>query len=331
MKLRKSFTIASLISLSSTFAGIAPGNALAAELTDLNKDLEIMGTILQTAVKQTRGGDKRSKYRVRSVDTTYLASQGAVFTIRTSGAGHSFFKFFDDDFNVFVEEGSEHAPVPPVPPVPGVESTRFENVVIDIDPEELEDIAEGAIEQAHEALRSVRMKMRDLRHEERELSFEEREIERRKRDIEFEQRRAEGERQNELENELKALDNELAKLNSEKNKVVKIRVEMEEENKEKAKKRHAEEAAKRKQFLTGFEDAVTDSFCRYGSGMKSLNKNEKVNVVLQNFGQQSTDPQSRNNTKQDRIYVFNYKDIRDCATDKIDAKKLLGKAEVYYF
>ena len=331
MKLRKSFTIASLISLSSAFAGIAASSAHAAELTDLNKDLEIMGTILQTAVKQTTGDDKRGKYRVREVNSTYLAGQGAVFTMNTSGGGHSFFRFFDDDFNVFFENDGGHAPVPPAPPIPVIDSADYENVVIDIDPEELEDIAEGAIEQAHEALRNVRMKMRDLRHEEREITFEEREIQRRKRDIEFEQRRADDDRQNELTKELKELEKELAKLNSEKSKVVKIRVEMEEDNKEKAKKRHAEEAARRKQFLASFEDAIADSFCRYGSGMKSLNKKEKVNVVLQNFGQQSKEPKRSRNTKQDRIYVFNYKDIRDCVADNIDAKKLLSKAEVYYF
>ena len=168
MKLRKSFTIASLISLSSAFAGVAASGAHAAELTDLNKDLEIMGTILQTAVKQTTGDDKRGKYRVREVNSTYLAGQGAVFTMNTSGGGHSFFRFFDDDFNVFFENDGGHVPVPGSS-IPVIDSADYENVVIDIDPEELEDIAEGAIEQAHEALRNVRMKMRDLRHEERKL------------------------------------------------------------------------------------------------------------------------------------------------------------------
>lgn len=331
MKLRKTLTFVTLVSLSSTFAGAIGNTAMAAELADLNKDLEIMGTILQTAVKQNADGGKRNRYRVRDIESTYLAGQGAVFTMNTSGSSQHFFRFFDDDFNVFFEEGDIKAPVPPLPPVPVIDSADYENVVIDIDPEELEEIAEGAIEQAHEALRNVRSKMRDLRHEERELTFEEREIERRKRDIEFEQRRADGDRQQELKDELKELEMELAKLNKEKSKVVKIRVEMEEDSKEKAKKRQAEETAKRQQFLAGFEDAVADSFCRYGSGMKSLNKNEKVNVVLQNFGQQSSDPKRRSQSKQDRIYIFNYKDIRDCVADKIDANKLLDKAEVYYF
>lgn len=330
MTTRKLLTLTRLVTLSGALAGGIATSLSAAELTDLNKDLEIMSTILQTAVQQNGTGDQRAAFRVRGVSYTYLADQGAVFTVETSQSGYHIREFFDEfDFDVFLDE---RAPKPPRPPMPThvIDGADYENIVIDVDPDQLQDIAEGAIEQAHKALSNLRGKMRELREEERDLTFEEREIERRKRDIEFELRRAEGERQQELQAELDEIQAELAKLYDEKNKVVKIRVEMEQEKQQKAQQKQAQEAEKRQQFLSSFEAAVTDSFCRYGSGMKSLDKNQKVNVILTGIGQPQSDKKRRHD-RQDRIYVFEYKHIRDCVADKIDANKLLEKAEVYSF
>mgnify|MGYP000076608708 CR=1 FL=1 len=77
--------------------------------------------------------------------------------------------------------------------------------------------------------------------------------------------------------------------------------------------------------MAGFEESVGDMLCKYGAGIKALPKDENVSFVLSKFG--STDSRS----KQDKIYVFQHKDIQDCVRDKIDANKLLSQANTYMF
>lgn len=295
--------------------------AASTDLKDLNKDLEIMSTILKTSLKQST---REVDVRVRNVKSTYLSGQGAVFSVSTSGHSMKVGEMFNG-FHIELPDLPELPEVPDVSEV--ITHSDGDSIVIDIG-EDFEFIAAEAMEQAREGLRVAREKIRELRFEERDLNYEQRDLVRRKRDIEFESKRADDERKKELADELKEIDAELAKLDGERKEVKKYVIKLESERKEKVKEQLAQRKASRTQFLAAFEEALADTLCSYGAGLKAMSNDEKVNVILERFGEEKT---KRNNANQDRIYVFNKSDIKSCVADKINADKLLEKAKVYYF
>lgn len=302
-----------------SLACLMSASAMAAtpDLEGLNKDLEIMGTILQTTFKQS---GKDSDMRVSNVTSTYLAGQGAVFSMRSRGGRWDFSHFLEGlELDVMIPE-------PPEPP----------EVVMELDDDdgmsdfekEVHFITYSALDQAKEGLRVVHERLRDLGHNQRELEEDRRDLSYRQRDIKFEMKHADEKRAKELQAELKEVEDKLDKLQKEQAKVQESRAKLREESRKKEEEQQQKREATRKSFLTQFESGLGEALCRYGSGLRSLPANERVSIVLQQFGDEKT---KRNRAQKDRIYVFKNSDIKSCVTEKISQKKLLELAEVYNF
>lgn len=294
-------------------AGMFAASVQAApQLEELSKELEIMSSIMQTSYKQNR--DKKG-ISVRTLQSTYLAGQGVVFRIQTSGSHRYRFSF----------NGIDHViPVPPVAPQIEVNGSAIvienEGHVI-----EYESIGEE-LERVRELFVESNDKLSELRDKQRELNWEAREVERRNRDNEFEKRHAEGERRAELEKETKELQKELAKIRERQREVEKYAQQLQEEQREANSKRVAAAQEQSKKFLAEFEQNSADILCKYGSGLKSLPAGEHITLVLDGYA----DTKGRGKS-QDRIYVFDYKDVQSCVAGKLDTQKLLGKANTYQF
>lgn len=286
-------------------------------LVELSNELEIMTNILQTALKQqssSRG------IRFRSIDTTYLAQQGVVFEIKTSGLESGFGLNFSG-----LMSGLQNMPEPPEPPEGAVSfigndgSWEFE-----ID-QEWEDYARDAVERVRDAMHHSSDKLRELREEERELAWEQRDYSRKLRDIEFEKRNASDETLREIVKREKEFKKELDELEKKKVAVTQKSEKLEQEQRQQAEKHNAARKKEHTRFLADFEAGVGDVLCRYGAGIKALPSDQNISFILPNFG--LTDSRA----KQDKVYVFKQKDIQDCVKDKIDTDKLLGKVETYLF
>lgn len=294
-------------------ATLSAGQASAqTNLQELHNELQIMSSILQTSLKQNN--DARG-IRFRSIGATYLAGQGVVFEVNTSGSSGSF------SFDLGEIIGSIPMPVAPISPGGGDGHFEFK-----FDHEFFEDIDEDAMDEVNESMREARERLRELRERERELSWEQRDYERRRRDLEFEKRNAEGERRKELDEEMQELESESKILESKRAELNKYAAELEAEQKKQTEQRQSALQQQYKRFLAGFENSIGEVLCRYGAGIKAVPEDENISFVLPRF---SSSAQARE--KQDRIYVFKNKDIRECVKEKITADKLLSKAYSYSF
>ena len=104
--------VTTLATLLGTLIGSATLSSVATaqDLPELDRQLTIMSGVIETALKQDT---RKDKVRFRGIESTYLAKQGVVFTIRTGGMS----RVFDFDFGEFL---SVIPGAPPAPPAPSV-------------------------------------------------------------------------------------------------------------------------------------------------------------------------------------------------------------------
>lgn len=279
------------------------------DVKELTDELEIMTSILQTSLRQN---DKGSAIRTRSIEVTYLANQGVVFDISTT-RGSSHFNF---DF-------SSMPMVPPVPPVPVNGSER--EWIVEFENQDWSEIAHEAMDHAHDAMEKVREQLRDLNDKSRDYNWQVRDYERKRRDLEFEMRSADNQRKKEIQTDLKDLEGQIKSVELKQKEAQQFASNLEKQQKQKADEKAKAMNAQIKQFVVNFENNVSSALCKYGAGIKALDINENVSFVLSNFGD------NLRGSRQDRIYVFSHSDVQDCVKDKVDANKLLTKAEIYSF
>jgi hypothetical protein len=289
------------------------------DLGALDKELEIMSSILHTALKQGAG---KGNIRYRSISAQYLAQQGVVFDVNSSGwSGRH------RNFNVNLGDGVQFISPESFGSVDMHEiERRVEEAMEEIEESDWGVVVEEALRGSMDAIEMTRDRLRDLHSEERELSYEQRELQREKRELEFESRNTEGEQEKKrLEKRREKLEKDAKRIKERRDAINERAEKIEQEKKEKAEARIAEYRKNTTAFLANFEGEVADSLCRYGAGLRALPENEKVTFVLSKFGDGTP------GEKKDRIYVFSYKDIRACVSERIDANELLTKAETYVF
>lgn len=289
------------------------------DLVAIDKELEIMSSILHTALKQSAGN---GGIRYRSISAQYLARQGVVFDVNSSSRGAH--RNFDDFPQHFIVAPEPFAPID----VQEIEQQVEEAIeqVEETEWEEWGDFVGDALRGSMQALEATRDHLRDLQNQERELSYEQREVEREKRELEFESRNTEGDREAKtLEKRREKLEKQARRIKERRAAIAERAEKIEKEKKVKREARLAEYRENTKAFLANFEGEVADSLCRYGAGLRALPENEHVSFVLSSFGDGTP------GEKKDRIYVFSYKDIRSCVSEKIDTNELLTKAETYAF
>lgn len=302
--------------IATLIAATISSGAMAQDLDSLSKELEIMSGVIKTSLQQDTG---RSGIRLRSINSTYLANQGVVFEINTSGKGYSI-SFNGKDISF---------PAPPAPPAPVavitdevmVSENNFEFIV----EQEWEEQVNEAVHIVREVFSERSDELRDLTSELRDMAWEQREIERRKRDYEFELRAAERERAAEIKKEMAELEKEVAQVEKRskalKEKAEELKTKQKEDNK---KRKEAQEKAE-KSFLAGFEASVGDTLCRYGLGLKEVPDAENISFVIKDFAKSAA------GKTQDKVYVFNKQKVKQCVQERIDVEGLLASAKVYAF
>jgi DNA repair exonuclease SbcCD ATPase subunit len=293
-------------------------NALQAStnVAELSNELEIMTNILQTSLRQN---SPQKGIRSHSVEVTYLADQGVLFEIRTAGTEGS----FDFSFNrVFDGFGVPSAPVAPVVQLSGG------RVELDMDERELEIFVEDAMEYAQDQMHNSRDQLRELAEQQREIDWEKRDYERNRRDLEFQKRNADADTRKNIQKHLAELDVEISKLDAKRIEVERYSKKLEAEHKQLAEQRLAAKKQQYSEFLTSFENNISNVLCRYGAGVKALPDNEHISFVLSDFGSPEA---ASHKGKQDKVYVFKNKDVQSCVKDKLTPQKLLTGANTYLF
>ena len=289
-------------------------NASAQDYSVIGKQLGIMSDIIKSSVA-VQDGRKQSK--ISSIDSTYLAGQGVVFTISSGSRGRHWGNY---NFN-FTMPTLPPMPVKPLAPHKDgdfefIEEQEIEETVS----QALESAAEG-YERAIEIVQQNRSMFRELQEEQRSLSYDLRDLERETRDLEFQKRRADKDRKKELDQEAKELAKQKAKLEQTRKELDVKLAKVKKENAEKQKI----QAQERVTFYKDLTLAIGDTLCLYGNGLKALPKSENVSVILKSAGDKI------GNRFKDQIFVFSKKDINACAIDKIDVAKLMDKSMSYQF
>ena len=297
----------------STVLLTASVNASAQDYSVLNKQLGIMSDIIKSSVA-VQDGRKQSK--ISSIDATYLAGQGVVFTI-SSGSRNRHWGNYNFNFTM--------PTLPPMPVKPAVphkdgDYGEFEQEIEETVSQALESAAEG-YERAIEIVQRNRGLFRELQEEQRDIAYEIRDLERESRDLEFQMRRADNERKKELEQEKQSLAKQKMKLEEDR-KV--LDAKLADVRKQQAEKQKAQ-AQERASFYKDLTLAIGDTLCLYGNGLKALPKDENVSVILKSAGDKV------GNRYKDQIFVFSKKDINSCAVDKINVAKLMDKSKSYQF
>jgi flagellar motility protein MotE (MotC chaperone) len=288
---------------------------------NLHKQLTIMNDIMLSSAKATQNSRQSL---IRSIDSVYLQGQGAIFTIKSNHRGSSHRQFFQTVAPLEPLAPLESlAALEVLAPVSGGESviiSNNEDLVVDFGEIDFE-AHEDELERVIEVFEQQREGARELRSEQREIAYELRDIDRERKDIEYQLQRAENKTKNELTAELKKLEVNRNALNKNK---IKLEQKVTKLNKQREEQKIAQSKARKEHFST-LNNALVETLCLYGNGLRAVPSNEYVSFIIKGAGKQE------DRGFKDQILVFNKKDINACANSKLTAKKLLAAAEQYQF
>lgn len=275
----------------------------------LANELEIMSGVMQTSFRQNTSS---KGWRVSRLESSYLAGQGAVFTLSVRGKTGRWMHE--------IEAMVEGMPVPPEAPV----INEGDDVVFEIN-QEWEDFAGAATRHITQIFSGKNDEIRDVREQYRELEWEKREMERQKRDLSFELRQSQDDREDEIKQQLAELESSLAALNEQLSSLDQEMRALETEQQEQMREQKEKYQQAQKSFLAMFETSIGDTLCHFGSGLRGLPEQEHVSLVLKDFEHDEA------NKAHDRIYVFTKANIKACVQERIDTQDLLSSATVYTF
>ncbi|WP_051275687.1 hypothetical protein [Aestuariibacter salexigens] len=284
------------------------------DLNQLGKELEVMSSVVATSLKQS---NERQPIRFRSIDSTYLANQGVVFEVATTGAGQG--------WTIDIPGLVMPVLAPKAPKTPLHIRTGDGEVLLDMDEHDWEDMFADLFAERQESVRENAERMRELRSRSRELAWEQREVERRKRDLEFEARNAEGERRKDIQQDLDELQSELSDLDKQRAELEAFANKIEQEQEQQRAEQREARQKQYGQFLAAFEASVGDMLCRFGAGLKSLPGDQNISFVLTDF------VRNEEGDVADRVYVFRQSDVMACVQNKQSVEDLLTNVNSYTF
>lgn len=303
MKLTKYTSLSAAIMMFSSVAYSAT------DYQELSEELEIVSSVLHTSLKQDTQ-DQGIKFR--AMQTSYLANQGVVFTVSTSGQASRFFISKGDFTSITLPSAP---PAPPLPPR------------LDLDGNHISTDMQHTIDEAMASVRHLfdesSDKLRQVQSEVRALSWQVRDAQRQQRDLDFEMRGASESRKNEIKLASSELEKKLAKLKQEQASLQEYSLQLQNEHKAALAEKTAKREEKQKGFLAAFEEGVVDSLCRFGGGIRAIPNSENISFVLSDFNQSTK--------ASDKIYVFKVSDIKKCVQEKLKPAQLLSAAKVYDF
>ncbi len=297
------------MALALLLSGSVMVSAQATDFNQLHKQMDIFADIIKSNSKSNDQGHSPS---IRSIENYYFDGQGAVFRVTTSNR-HVY------SINTPYGVTPVAAPVAPLPPE-GFDGEALFGEDFEIVIEEALEQAEIEMEIVHEHARVESEEYHKLREEERELAYQLRDLERSKRDLAYQ--KAQGsENKSKLEKDMKDIEKQKQEVAKKKEKL-QLKAK---ERKEKVAEQRKERALEKKAYYGELQTKLSQVLCDYGNGLKALPKSEQVSFVLKGAGDKS------NNRTKDQVISFKKSDIRACVTEKIDAKKLLAKANKYQF
>lgn len=320
-------TLASLLFGLSFSATIQAQDLSEKKLKGVKRDLNIMTTIIKTAINGADDSRNNRNHRGSEVEGTYLANQGMVFTIGSNhGVKYSF--------------GEVHhrvAPIAPVPPIPPVIRSNAPLSEDDIDM--IEESTMQAVEMAMD-MAEVQMEIYSemdwssrSNHERSEGRAEQNELEKQRRELEREARKLER-NVRDLERKIRDAEyqQELNASAENKKKIAKLEAELKQQStnltgvakeisskaevlKNKANEIREKQLAQLNARVKATETALSQVVCDFGGGMRSLAKGEHITFNLKG--------------RSDRLYIFDMPSIYKCADGDITASDLLAKAVQY--
>tara|TARA_R110002072_G_scaffold104540_2_gene228990 strand:+ start:3189 stop:4082 length:894 start_codon:yes stop_codon:yes gene_type:complete len=279
----------------------------APEIDRIHKDVMVMANTIELAFKQ----DESCNHCDPKIETSYLANQGVVFTVRAN-SWRSFHVGQESDGFSFV--------IPPSEPneVRRVEIKQMVGDILDgvgVVMDEVENQIEFSLADLQDENSIIRIDS-ETRRGLREINRERREIEYRRREYEIELIHADEDERKEIEKQVKELEQEIAVLETRQAKLSKT-YEEEKRVREAARQAKREKAKmEAEEQLAMIEGIVLRSLCDYGTTLKNIPKDEHVSVVFE-----------RKNEPEQRIVVMNIDDISSCR----DAKSLKNNATSYLF
>ncbi|MDO6718874.1 hypothetical protein Q4575_05645 [Psychrosphaera sp. 1_MG-2023] len=326
-KLLQKATLASLLLGLSFSSAVQAQDLSEKKLKSVKRDLNIMTTIIKTAINGNENSRNSRSHRSSDVEGIYLANQGMVFTIGSRhGVSYSFSRGHHSVAPI--------APVPPIPPiirssaplseddVDRIEESTMEAVELAMDMAEVQMEFYSEMDWSHRSSQERsegRAEQNELEKQRRELEREARKLERNVRDIERKIRDAE------YQQELNAsADN--------KKKIAKLEAEMKQQSEnltnvakeisskaellqKKASEMREKQIAQLNARIKVTETAISQAVCDFGGGLRSLAKGEHITFNLKG--------------RSDRLYIFDMPSIYKCADGDITATDLLNKAVQY--
>ncbi len=288
----------------------------------LTKQLDIMASIINTAIGHQQGDDRKRSWAERSpLESTYLAGQGVVYRVNFGSRMQRF--------------GMSTAPMPPMPPMEKLELIQIDRrgprveKVIEIDDGEQREVEviidshevriEGdeihfedgvtfsdELRQAVSTMRDAAEEMRDARRVIRDLSRVDKEASESARKQSAQQL---AEAKMKLEQAQQRMQSARAELRQAQGQI---------EQRTSARMEEMQQA--RAARVASFEQTFVQTLCDYGSTLRDLPNNEHISLVIIGAGEQDND----------KIHVFAKKDVMNCKGEK-GASDLLSKAITYSF
>ncbi|MDX3773234.1 hypothetical protein QE250_03800 [Chromatiaceae bacterium AAb-1] len=294
----KTLTCTAFAALLLAASPITTGHAAEAINPALNKNAEILRTILQTALKddQTIG--------LSQLNYSYLAGQGILFQATLSGFRS---RIITNQYRL-----------PAAMPAPEPINTEVGSFSFSFNTGDIEALAEQAAEFAEQQQEKY-AELRKMQQQRRDLERDLRDLERDKRNIEFNRKLTDLSK--EQQQELQQLTQKTQQLTQQLENLTKAA----DTAKAAFEKKQAAEAAETARQTAAQISKTGEQFavllCDYGASLRELPDNEYVSLQL------STSSRSA----EKYYWVVKKSDINQCITGKINAKALQAKTRHYQF
>lgn len=297
-----------IIKLATIAALATPLAASAAQdFSAVNRDVSVMAQILTGAFKSDKHAGPHA-----SIAGTYLADQGALFTVKAYGRLNAYsFRFGGDDTddNVFYFQGDDDedsmAPMPPdAPDAPGINMGDLGHITTTI-------LAggDGSMHIDREVRSAMRDVARQLRDIEQQISDNRIELIHTDKD----------EGRKKIESKIAELEKQQDVINGKQEQLEKQMADARKKFEEKRKAMSEKVKKAREENLAKTEKVVMESLCAYGSTLKNVPDREHVSVIIEGRAGGATH----------HVYVMNKKDVSQCKSGGADA--LAKNATKYSF
>jgi hypothetical protein len=279
----------------------------APDIERIHKDVTVMSTIFDAAFEAEESCQKCAP----KIESSYLAKQGAVFTIRANTWKSFSFSDASEGFSFVIPPDAPHG-------VRRVEITEMVGDILSdvgIVMDEMGSHIEHSLADLEHSDTVIRVDS-DTRRALRELNRERRELEYQRREYEIELIHADEEDRKRINERIAEVEKQVSGMEGKQNELSKVFVEKKREvDLLRAERQEKAQLQANEQFAL-IENIVLQSLCDYGTTLKNVPDNEHVSVVFE-----------RKNEDKKEVVVMEMDDVTSCT----DAKNLKSKATSYQF